>query len=155
MDTNGLLRECSEFFHLVMAEFRFLLEDGGFYIVKRDVAHQGERCLVILASADYQLKLMFDRGALESYIGPVEATRRWENVVDGSVEWYGLHNFIEVALDTRRSTPEEWRILGQKLLNMPLDSKIQEVAKLLTPVCQELAAFFREGRLAEIKHELE
>ncbi len=149
------LKECRDFFQLVLNELEFLIEEGGFTPVKLDSAHQGERCLVILASSDYQLKLIADRGTLESLIGSSEAARGWENIIDGNVEWYGLYNFIEVALDNHRSSPNEWRELGYKLFNMPLNAKIQDVAKLLVPIYRELANTFHEGRLAEIKHELE
>jgi|CXWK01.1.fsa_nt_gi hypothetical protein len=152
---SGPLKECRDFFQLVLKELEFLLEDGGFTPVKLDSARQGERCLVILASLDYQLKLIADRGTLESLIGSSEAARGWENIIDGNVEWYGLYNFIEVALDNHRSSPDEWRELGYRLFNMSLNAKMQEVAKLLAPIYRELTYIFHEGRLAEIKHELE
>lgn len=152
---NEPVKECSEFFHLIVKELGFLIEDGGFTAVKLGSARQGERCLVILASLDYQLKFIADRGTLESLIGSSEATRGWENVINDNIEWYGLYNFIEVVLDNHRSSPEEWRELGYRLFNMPLNAKVQEVAELLAPIFRELAYVFHEDRLAEVKHELE
>ena len=59
---SGPLKECRDFFQLVLKELEFLLEDGGFTPVKLDSARQGERCLIILASLDYQLKLILTMG---------------------------------------------------------------------------------------------
>lgn len=146
---------CIEFLDNIEQQFSYLFTQYGFLVALHAAGHSGEKCLVVLESANCRLKFFYDRGTVETVIGTIHAPMDWADSCDGVRYWYSLKGVIDFVNKTPALTAEEARELGYALFRMSTDELLANTSELLRPACERVFELFREDTFRSRQLEFE
>src|SRR3989304_1139943 len=113
----------------------FLFAEFGFAVVHQEDSW-GEHGLVILESRSCRLKAVFDRGAIEVFLGRSDAPPTWSSVTEGRRAWFYLRTVVDFLKGRpKRSLAELLAEAEPKKLSEWSD--LAGAAEILRPVPRE------------------
>ncbi len=143
MTTSEFSREPPGFLDAISEYLDFLFTEFGFAVVHQEDSW-GEHGLVILESSSCQVKVIFDRGAIEISLGKKGAARTWSSEDRGRKTWFYLRGVVDYLQGRPKRTLAELLAEGESH-EVSQWSDLAEAAELLRPVAQEAFTLFGEG----------
>lgn len=152
---GDLSQGCQQFLDQIARSFDYLFDRHGFKVIHSKDVWNGERCLVILESADCRLRFIYDRGTVEAAVGSLDAPAGWSDCDESVIQWYALRSVIDFVQGHGKRSPDELRKLGLALFAMSTDEHLADLSGLLQPVCETVFQLFRKGVASERRQALD
>lgn len=144
--------ECADLLEQIRRYFSYLFGPYGFEVVHSKTARSGEHCLIVLQSKDCRIKFYRAQGEVNLLFGTLSAHPGWEDVIDGTRQWYyarGMIDFVEKSpVDVEKS-------LLQIRTPKTEDQQLAELSMKLEPVCDQVIRLFREDMVEQWRGEYE
>lgn len=142
-------KTCAEFQQEIDKHFRFLLNDKGFKVV-RVLESTRDRCLIVLASDRFQIKIYQTIDEINVLLGDRFASRTWEDTREGEREWYYLYStsgFLSNNLGAEISD----RVRGKQPQDRTHERQFAVLAELLERQFHAIDELFGSGGLERLR----
>ena len=102
---------CAEFEVHVLSKFGYLFDNWGFKIVAKKTSRFGDRCLMILQSDQFKIKLYQSPDEVNLLVGTISSPSTWDNSKDGENVWHyirGVIRYLNNDLSPIDTDAEKW-----------------------------------------------
>jgi hypothetical protein len=143
---------CKEFVNDILEHLDSLFRKRGFLIIRIDLSERKDRCLVILKSELFQIKLYSAPDEINVLIGTLSAPLTWAHDQDGEKAWY----FIRAIVNFLRGdypTPDWPRKVSWS--DMTLDRQMDEMSEMLLTYYEGIEDLFSHGNFEKRRSEYE
>ena len=141
MTTPEFSRGLPTFAEAISKTFGFLFTDFGFAVVHQEDSW-GEHGLVVLESKDCRVKFVFDRGAVQIFLGRKDAAPTWSDGSGARKAWFYLQGVVDFLEGRPKRSLAQLLTEGEQQKGLSEGDDLAQAAELLRPVGGEAFRLF-------------